>query len=246
MPLYLGLTWSIFVVLVFVDYKLLCARLGNEPAVHALEWNVGEIARRIYKLQCAFATRIQKIFRGLLGRNFIRLYRRERARLWRIQAAGTFMIQRTYRGWVFRMRFRRHREKRAKSKLMQMYLSERKDQKVAARKREQRRVLMQRYKKQRKEEVSARFTGKSPFGAANGRKMKAFSLTEYGKCTRFWLVGLLSCLFFVVACGCYFLVQSTHLLGLHCLACVPVHLCCKLYIVFDEWSVSTNNRGQES
>ena len=93
--------------LVFKDYKLLCARLGNEPPVYSLEWNVGEIARRIYKLQCAYATRIQKIFRGLLGRNFIRLYRRERARLWRIQAAGTFIIQRTYRGWWFRMQGRR-------------------------------------------------------------------------------------------------------------------------------------------
>ena len=39
---------------------------------------------------------------------------------------------------------------------------------------------MQRYKKQRKEEVGARLTGKSPFGAANGRKMKAYALTEYG------------------------------------------------------------------
>ena len=222
MSLHVSASWSIFVVLVFVDYKLLCARLGNEPAVHALEWNLGEIARRIYKLQCAFATRIQKIFRGLLGRNFIRLYRRERARLWRIQAAGTFMIQRTYRGWVFRMRFRRHREKRAKSKLMQMYLSERKDQKVAARKREQRRVLMQRYKKQRKEEVSARFTGKSPFGAANGRKMKAFSLTEYGKCTRFWLVGLLFVVLLVLLL--FFFLPHSSSWGLHCLAGVPVHL----------------------
>ena len=166
--------------LLFLDYKLLCERLGNEPPVHALEWNVGEIARRIYKLQCAFATRIQKIFRGLLGRNFIRLYRRERARLWRIQAAGTFLIQKLYRGWVYRMRFRSLRERRAKSIMMEMYMAERNQKKLDARKREQRRVLMQRYKKQRKEEISARFTGKSPFGAANGRKMKAFALTEYG------------------------------------------------------------------
>ena len=121
-----------------------------------------------------------------------------------------------------------------------VYLSERKDQKVAARKREQRRVLMQRYKKQRKEEVSARFTGKSPFGAANGRKMKAFSLTEYGKCTRFWLVY---CLLFCLCC-CFFFFCRTHLLGV----CIvwPVSPCTCIYIVLNEWSVLTNNRGQES
>jgi hypothetical protein len=166
--------------LLFLDYKLLCERLGNEPPVWSLEWNVGEIARRIYKLQCAYATRIQKIFRGLLGRNFIRLYRRERARLWRIQAAGTFIIQRTYRGWWSRMEYRRHREKVAKNKYMDLYMADQNLKKANARKSEQRRKLMQRYKKQRKEEVAAKYTGKSPFGAENGHKMKAFSLTEYG------------------------------------------------------------------
>jgi hypothetical protein len=63
---------------------------------------------------------------------------------------------------------------------MEMYMAGRNKQKAEARKCEQRRVLMQRYKKQRKEEVAARYTGKSPFGAENGRKMKAFALTEYG------------------------------------------------------------------
>ncbi len=180
--------------LLFKDYKLLSVRLGNDPAVHQIEWNCAEIARRIFKLQCAFATRIQKVFRGLLGRNFIRLYRRERARLWRIQAAGTFMIQRTYRGWWFRMRARRCREKAAKGDIMKAYLKERNQKKEAARKREQRRVLLQRYKKQRGEEVAARYTGKSPFGAEGGRKMLAFSKTPYGddrvdKLTRKWTRG---------------------------------------------------------
>lgn len=166
--------------LLFLDYKLLCQRLGNEPPVWSLEWNVGEVARRIYKLQCAYATRIQKIFRGLLGRNFIRLYRRERARLWRIQAAGTFIIQRTYRGWWWRMEWRRHREKVAKDKYMSLYLKDRKIKKDKVNKKEQKRILMQRYKKQRKQEVIAKFTGKSPFGAHDGKKMKAFALTPYG------------------------------------------------------------------
>ena len=49
--------------------------------------------------------------------------------------------------------FNRHREKIAKNKYMEMYMLGRNKQKEEARKREQRRVLMQRYKKQRKEEV---------------------------------------------------------------------------------------------
>lgn len=167
-------------LLLFRDYKLLSRRLGNEPAVHAIEWNCAEIARRIYKLQCAFATRIQKVYRGVLGRNFIRKYRRERARLWRIQAAGTFLIQRAYRGWWFRMEFRRARQAVFKAKIMRAYMSESNAKKAAARKAEQRRQLVQRYKRERHEERSARFTGKSPFGALGGRKMEAFRRTEYG------------------------------------------------------------------
>lgn len=168
------------ILLLYRDYKLLSRRLGNEPPVHAIEWNCAEVARRIYKLQCAFATRIQKVFRGVLGRNFIRSYRRERARLWRIQAAGTFLIQRLYRGWWFRLQGRRAKEASTKEKLMEAYMSERNAKKAAARKAEQRRRLMQRYKRERQEERSARFTGKSPFGALGGRKMEAFRLTEYG------------------------------------------------------------------
>eukprot|EP00946_MAST-07B_sp_MAST-7B-sp1_P002527 g2527.t1 len=167
-------------LLLFRDYKLLSRRLGNEPPVHAIEWNCAEIARRIYKLQCAFATRIQKVFRGVLGRNFIRSYRRERARLWRIQAAGTFLIQRAYRGWWGRIGFRRSAQAVMKARLMEAYKKERNAKKAAARKAEQRRRLVQRYKRERQEEKSARFTGKSPFGALGGRKMEAFRRTEYG------------------------------------------------------------------
>ena len=59
-------------------------------------------------------------------------------------------------------------------------MSESNAKKAAARKAEQRRRLVQRYKRERHEERSARFTGKSPFGALGGHKMEAFRRTEYG------------------------------------------------------------------
>ena len=36
------------------------------------------------------------------------------------------------------------------------------------------------YHNTNREQVVAKYTGKSPFGAENGKKMKAFALTEYG------------------------------------------------------------------
>ena len=78
------------------------------------------------------------------------------------------------------MEFRRAREAGFKAKIMRAYMSESNAKKAAARKAEQRRRLVQRYKRERHEERSARFTGKSPFGALGGHKMEAFRRTEYG------------------------------------------------------------------
>ena len=84
------------------NYRVLIERLGNRSQMYQVEWSMQEIARRIFRLQCNFAIRIQKLVRGVIGRNFIRYFRMERARLTRIQTKGVFAIQRTYRGWAIK------------------------------------------------------------------------------------------------------------------------------------------------
>ena len=117
------------VKLLHEDYRLLIERLGNNPPLYRLEWSMQEIARRIFRLQCNFAIRIQKVVRGIIGRNFIRLFRAERSRLTRIQTFGVFLIQKAYRGWFFREKRKATKLSKWKEKMRLMYKNERLDKK---------------------------------------------------------------------------------------------------------------------
>ena len=162
------------------DYQLLIERLGNQPKMHQLEWSVQEIARRIFRLQCNFAIRIQKLVRGVIGRNFIRHFRAERARLTRIQTKGVFAIQRVYRGWYFRENAKEQKLSKWKMKMKAAYKMERLENKAKKKKARDRELLMRRYVKDRRQEMSARVTGKTVYGEENGQKMIAFQKSCYG------------------------------------------------------------------
>ena len=162
------------------DYKLLVRRTGYQPPLHKVEWNINEIARRIFELQCAYATIIQKHFRGVVGRNFIRMYRREVARIKAMQAAAGLLVQRNYRGWSSRMAAEEKRVAGVKQSLMKSYLKGRRDKKAAVVLKEKKQLLAARYKQVRKEELSARVTGKVAFGASDGHKMRAYMESPYG------------------------------------------------------------------
>ena len=167
------------VKLLHEDYRLLIERLGNNPPLHRLEWSMQEIARRIFRLQCNFATRIQKLIRGVIGRNFIRQFRAERSRLTRIQTFGVFLIQRAYRGWFFREKRKATKLSKWKEKMRQMYKKERLVKKNKKNKQTKRDLLMRRYKKERREEQMAIMTGKTVYGAQDGQRMLAFSKSIY-------------------------------------------------------------------
>ena len=166
--------------MLFRDYKLLVRRTGYEPPMHKVEFNINEIARRVFKLQCGYATVIQKHFRGVLGRNFIRQYRREHARIIAMQSATVYMVQRAYRGWSGRLRASATRLGGVKQRLMDTYLRERRTKKAAHVMREKKQVLAARSRHVRREELSARATGKVAFGAANKHKLKAYMESPYG------------------------------------------------------------------
>jgi hypothetical protein len=176
------------------NYRVLIERLGNRPQMYQVEWSMQEIARRIFRLQCNFAIRIQKLVRGVIGRNFIRYFRMERARLTRIQTKGVFAIQRTYRGWFFRERSKAHKLSKWKDEMRKKYKKERLQKKATKSKREAREMLMKRYKKEKREERSARMTGKTVYGEEGGKQMLAFSKSAYADTklqdqTRSWLRG---------------------------------------------------------
>ena len=167
------------VKLLHEDYRLLIERLGNNPPLHRLEWSMQEIARRIFRLQCNFAIRIQKVVRGIIGRNFIRLFRAERSRLTRIQTFGVFLIQKAYRGWFFREKRKATKLSKWKEKMRLMYKNERLDKKNKKLKKDRRDLLMRRYKKERREEQMAIMTGKTVYGEENGQRLLAFSKSIY-------------------------------------------------------------------
>ena len=107
------------------DYRLLVRRTGNQPPLHKVEWNIHEIARRIYAMQCARATIIQRRMRGIIGRSFIRDYRRERSRLYAIHTAAALKVQRAYRAWEGRKAGRAQKLGVLRQRLLDEYLDSR-------------------------------------------------------------------------------------------------------------------------
>ena len=143
------------------DYRLLVRRKGNKPPLHVTEANIHEVARRVGLLLDMFATRIQKRWRGIMGREFLAVFRRELVRLREVKAAAVYRIQRTYRGWKARDAVAVRQMARWKAGADGGYLHGRRLQREAAAQSVRDAKLKAYYLREKREETTAHMTGKS-------------------------------------------------------------------------------------
>lgn len=138
-------------------------------------------------MQCARATRIQKLMRGIIGRSFIRDYRRERARLYAIHAASSLKVQRAYRAWRGRKVGKAKKLELYKSELMKGYLESHSAKKDSQKKERMKNALLVSYKHERRQEEAARVTGILEYrgqegeGGGGGGRLTNYGQSNYGK-----------------------------------------------------------------
>eukprot|EP00936_MAST-01D_sp_MAST-1D-sp1_P000714 g714.t1 len=142
------------------NWVVLVRRKGNRPPLYVVENNIHEVHRRVLKLLDMFATRIQKRWRGIMGRQFLAIFARERVRLREIKAASVYRIQRAYRGWKARDRVAEFRLARWKRKQGKRYKEARRGERGAAAQKVSDERLLAYYTHEKQEERTARMTGK--------------------------------------------------------------------------------------
>ncbi len=165
--------------LLYTDYYELVDRLGKLPPLHLVEMNIEEIKDRVHTIECEYATMIQKIFRGLVGRRFIVQYRYAVCRLLEVRMNAALLIQRIYRSWRDTKRLRNIRrnklrlteenkyKKEMKEKLLNNKLADMDDRSMAF------------YKRSWHETKAAVFTGKVAYGEEKGYIYKALRNSSY-------------------------------------------------------------------
>ena len=146
--------------LLYANYRLLVTRSGHKPPVYIVEENIREVYRRCVFLLNEYAAKIQKRWRGLVGRRFILIYRSEVVRLREVRAASCYAIQRSFRGWWGIKLVKAQRRKRWKQKIGGDYKKQ-----ITTKRARQRQVikdahLQARYVKDKEEETMAKYVGK--------------------------------------------------------------------------------------
>jgi hypothetical protein len=142
------------------DYRLLVRRKGNKPPLHLVEANIHEVRRRVGLLLDMFVTRIQKRWRGIMGREFLAVFRRELVRLREVKAAAVYRIQRTYRGWKARDAVAVRHMVRWKRAQGEKYRHGRKLQRAASAQAVRDAKLKAYYLREKREEITAHMTGR--------------------------------------------------------------------------------------
>mmetsp|Transcript_1781 Transcript_1781/g.2418 ORF Transcript_1781/g.2418 Transcript_1781/m.2418 type:complete len:598 (-) Transcript_1781:48-1841(-) len=167
----------------FEDYRVLVERKGYIPPRFIVEENIKEVARRILERQSYLVIRVQKRFRGVSVRKYLKVFKREKMWLREWQCANAFILQKAYRAWVDRKIPRKIRIKNKLKAEKEAYLDVKKE-KIRAQEREH---LMKRilgyYQQERNEEQTARYMGKLkalPSGKGAG-KMMAFAKSAYAR-----------------------------------------------------------------
>lgn len=167
--------------LLYEDYVNLAARTGFQPARLLVERNIAEIAKRIFDRQNELVTLVQKRWRGVMTRRIVKLYRIEKIRLRQWHVSFIQKIQRAFRGHLSRLKIPIFKDKWFRDHIMNKYLDEKEEKKRNQDKKWHRDKTQLLYLKQRKEEFTARVTGKIDENATeyNGKKMIYFDSTCY-------------------------------------------------------------------
>ena len=84
------------------DYFILCQRTGFVPPRIIVEQNIEEIARRIRVREEYLITLIQALYRGIILRKCLEIYKYEIIRIREIRANSCFRIGTIWRGYVAR------------------------------------------------------------------------------------------------------------------------------------------------
>eukprot|EP00750_Incisomonas_marina_P022035 INCI4829.1.p1 GENE.INCI4829.1~~INCI4829.1.p1 ORF type:complete len:479 (-),score=104.83 INCI4829.1:654-2009(-) len=162
-----------------LDYRELIRRSGNSPPKHVVERNLLEMEARVHELECMYAALIQKRFRGMVGRRFMLFYRQAVARRLGYHNTAAMRIQLFFRNAFARKALARLKFEKKTAQWLQDY----KDVNAAERKAAARKAFTDRvqewYNKERDEEVVARYTGKTAYGAYGGKRQIAFQKSAY-------------------------------------------------------------------
>lgn len=167
--------------LAYRDYLELGARMGWEKTRRQLEDNFAELSRRIVERKFELLALIQRVWRGVMARRIVKLYRKELIRLGQFVLSRVLIIQRAYRGHFVRLRIipvMRH--EKVREERMESYLKEA-EQVRAERIRDDMKIKTRSaYIKDRAEERTARFTGRIDVPSEHdNRKMKAWKQSIY-------------------------------------------------------------------
>lgn len=163
------------------DYLDLCARLGYIPPRFVVEANIYEISRRIELRMARLIAAVQSRWRALTVRKLLLDFLRERT-VWReVRAAAAFRISRQCRGWIARRRdVARRRDAVFRNKILGAYIRERQAKASSDRRSICAKALDAAYRKERREERTARYCGLVIPCAKGSCKINSFRESAYG------------------------------------------------------------------
>ena len=166
------------------DYFILCQRTGFVPPRIIVEQNIEEIARRIRVREEYLITLIQALYRGIILRKCLEIYKYEIIRIREIRANSCFRIGTIWRGYVARkLRVPARIAQVLRRKRPEQYARERREKRDRIRAKAARSRLRQLYEKERAEEATARASGlvnPNNVEGGGGKKMAAFLDSAYG------------------------------------------------------------------
>jgi hypothetical protein len=165
-------------VMLYENYIEFCDRTGFEPPRCVVEDNIAEIAKRIRIRENMLVTRVQKRWRGLLTRRIVILFRQEVYWLRQLHSAKILAIQRIYRRHAARLKMAFIKNDIRTSREIRSYKAWRTSRHVSKQVDLAKELMRSAYTKERREEITARFTGRVADGGLNG-KMRTFAASSY-------------------------------------------------------------------
>jgi hypothetical protein len=160
--------------LLYKDYRILVQRTGRRPPLYVVEQNINEVARRVMVLLNMYATRIQARWRGLVGREFLAVFKRQIVRVREIRHAAAYSLQRQFRGWFARKVAKARHIIRWKRSTKSQYLDVKQARLQMRRQQARDEQLKVNYVKEKAEEITTQVTGKCLF-AKGAFKKSAYS-----------------------------------------------------------------------
>lgn len=164
----------------FADYTELCEKTGYIPPRMFVELNIKEISVRIVARQSELLTLIQRAWRGVMGRRMVKILKSEMTRLYQTNILRIMKMQRAYRGHFARLQFPKFQSVRDREKVMDDYLKFSESKLTKYNRHAQHEKSLIYYKKERRDETTARCTSRlMPMECYDNKKLAAFEDSCY-------------------------------------------------------------------